>query len=603
MQFFGAHAGVTRRLIPGMGGPKPVVRVCHRKVPGGGGTENRAHRSAYQFPGWLAPYLHERESMRIINKAYRRIGIPMQSHQGQMPILAFSAVVILAIIDAGSVLKGEPPLPEETCRIGRICEAENSRMSGPAVGVSLAGFSGSGYAAGFTSPTDAIEFQVMADTAGRYALEIGYACESGTKIANLKINGSVKAIELATTGRAWKTRARDTINLAVGENVVGLAANWTHFDIDYVKLTPAGRVSPLSKPPKVLADPEAEKKAKSLHAWLIDAYGTTTLSGQQDISEADYVFAKTGKRPAVLGGDFMRYSPTFTSVGGEKKPANMTERYIDSAKAGFLITMMWHWNAPTDLMNGSGDQAWYKGFYTNATRFDLGAALADTNGAKYRLLIADMDSIALELRKFAEAGIPVLWRPLHEAEGKWFWWGAKGPENFKRLWRLMFERYTRHHGLHNLIWVFTSGGDNTWYPGDDVVDIVGYDGYTNNPSDPLTVIWEELKTRFNGRKPLALTEFGGVPDISGMHGFGVRWSYFVSWTGDCCGPRKLPDTANVARYGSAFLKNRSDIDVTAIYASPNSIFRSVPSKMSRASLRGRHWDLRGRITPAPDRKP
>ena len=93
-------------------------------------------------------------------------------------------------------------------------------------------------------------------------------------------------------------------------------------------------------------------------------------------------------------------------------------------------------------------------------------ALADPNSADYKLLLRDMDAIAVQLQKFSDAGVPVLWRPLHEAEGGWFWWGAKGPEPFKKLWRLMYDRFTNVHHLHNLIWVDCSGTNPDWYPGD-----------------------------------------------------------------------------------------------------------------------------------------
>ena len=165
--------------------------------------------------------------------------------------------------------------------------------------------------------------------------------------------------------------------------------------------------------------------------------------------------------------------------------------------------------------------------------------------------------IAAELKKLAAAGVPVLWRPLHEAEGGWFWWGAKGPEPFKGLWRLMFDRFTRTHGLHNLIWVFTAGNKPEWYPGDAYVDIVGADSYPSDPGDPLSGTWEALRQTFDGKKLLALTEFGGVPDVARMKRFGVRWSYFVSWTG-AFGPHKMSKDALTRIYRSPDVINQDE---------------------------------------------
>jgi len=103
---------------------------------------------------------------------------------------------------------------------------------------------------------------------------------------------------------------------------------------------------------------------------------------------------------------------------------------------------------------------------------------------------------------------------------------------------LLYQRLTAYHGLHNLIWVLASENP-AWYPGDDVVDVVGVDAYPTDTSDALSGQWQALLTRFNGKKLLALTEFGGVPDIEKMQRFGVWWSWFAPWTGTL-GPTGMP---------------------------------------------------------------
>jgi mannan endo-1,4-beta-mannosidase len=210
-------------------------------------------------------------------------------------------------------------------------------------------------------------------------------------------------------------------------------------------------------------------------------------------------------------------------------PANYTESYIALQSAGHVLGFCWHWNAPTNLLN-TASEPWWSGFYTAATTFDVAAALANTNSIEYSLILRDIDAIAVQLEKVSSNNIPVLWRPLHEASGGWFWWGAKGPGPFKQLWRLLFNRLTTYHNLHNLIWVLTNE-DPDWYPGNDVVDIVGVDAYPADPTDALSTDWQALKPQFDGVKLLALTEFGGVPDVERMHVFGVWWSYFSPWTG------------------------------------------------------------------------
>lgn len=79
----------------------------------------------------------------------------------------------------------------------------------------------------------------------------------------------------------------------------------------------------------------------------------------------------------------------------------------------------------SDLINNA-TVPWWDGFYTYGTTFNLTAALANTSSTDYALLLSDMDAIAKELLILQAANIPVLWRPLHEADGGWFWWGAYG---------------------------------------------------------------------------------------------------------------------------------------------------------------------------------
>jgi mannan endo-1,4-beta-mannosidase len=126
---------------------------------------------------------------------------------------------------------------------------------------------------------------------------------------------------------------------------------------------------------------------------------------------------------------------------------------------------------------------------------------------------------------------------LHEAEGGWFWWGAKGPKPFIQLWQILYNRLTKVDGIHNLIWVYTSGGDPAWYPGDAYVDVVGIDAYPKDLRDPESQLWDTLRAQFGDRKVLTISEFGGVPDIPRMQRMGEFWSYAVSWS-DQEGPKK-----------------------------------------------------------------
>ncbi len=140
-------------------------------------------------------------------------------------------------------------------------------------------------------------------------------------------------------------------------------------------------------------------------------------------------------------------------------------------------------------------------------------------------MIADIDIIAGLLKELQTAGVPVLWRPLHEASGAWFWWGAKGAIPCKTLWKTMYDRLVNYHGLNNLIWIWTTEGDDmSWYPGDEYVDIVGRDLYNIN----FAAEFEKVRTLFGGKKIVTLSECGKMPIKIGGEG----WSWVMPWYGN-----------------------------------------------------------------------
>lgn len=281
------------------------------------------------------------------------------------------------------------------------------------------------------------------------------------------------------------------------------------------------------------ANPGLSESARSLFMLLNESYGKTTLSGQVDYKEegnyraAEYIAKTADRRPVIISLDLVDYSPSRQAYGAD--PDNLIEDAMRMAKEqGVVLSLSWHWNAPMHLLNDDREP-WHRGFYAVASEFNLRYAMRNPNSSEHQALLRDIDAIATQLKRLADADIPVLWRPLHAAEGGWFWWGAKGPEAFKDLWRLMFVRMTDLHGLNNLIWVLTNE-DEDWYPGDDLVDIIGLDAYPADRTSLLREQWTPLLKRHNGRKMIALTEFGGVPLIEEMHQAGIRFSYFVSWT-------------------------------------------------------------------------
>lgn len=407
-------------------------------------------------------------------------------------------------------------------------EAEDAALTGAAVMTQTPGFSGKGYVGDFAPEGAKIVWTVPNARAGLYDVRLRYRAPSGQKGYDLAVNGR-KASGMLPATATFATVPGGKVELLAGANTVEIDRGWGYYEIDALDLTPAPPAPPLKRPRVKPSDPQATPQARALLRSLVGGYGTRTLSGQSNWADNQYVRQNAGATPAVLGMDLIEYSPTRLANGS--KPGRYVEDTIKRGRqTGQIVTVHWHWNAPMHLVN-TQTKPWWRGFYTDATTFNVRAALDAPASPEYQKMLGDMDAIAVQLQKYQMANVPVLWRPLHEAEGGWFWWGAQGPEAYKKLWRLMHDRLTRVHKLHNLLWVYSSGTDPRWYPGDDVVDVVGIDQYPTDKSDPLVSPWETLQRQYGGRKILALSEFGGVPDVARMRRFGVRWSYFMSWDG------------------------------------------------------------------------
>lgn len=408
-----------------------------------------------------------------------------------------------------------------------VYEAEDAALNGTIVESSAQGYSGTGYVTGFDKDGDSIAFQIDVPAAGIYALSIGCRAPYGDKVLSLKLNGQPSGDVSVKASVTFGEVPAGKLLLNEGENTVTIDKNWGWYEIDYIKLQQAGAPKPHAIVRK-LVNPNATKEAGSLFAFLADQYGKSILSGQQNYSNLDWIAEQTGKQPAVVGFDLIEYSPTRVAHGSKSEEI---ERAIDWHRRGGIVTFVWHWNAPKDLIDEPGKE-WWRGFYTEATTFDVEYAMKHPDSEDYKLLLRDIDAIAAQLKKLQDAKVPVLFRPLHEAEGGWFWWGAKGPEPAKKLYRLVYDRLTNVHKLNNLIWIWNSAAAD-WYPGDDVVDIVSVDSYPpDGDYGPVSGKYDELVSLVQDKKLVALTENGPIPDPELLEKYHADWSWFCTWDGD-----------------------------------------------------------------------
>ncbi len=324
----------------------------------------------------------------------------------------------------------------------------------------------------------------------------------------------------------------------------------------------AGTVSAAGPAP---ANPDASPRARAVLAFIQGLEAKTDhrmLSGQftnfgagASLELADEIHAQTGRWPAMVGVDYAGFDPvTHQGLLTTDVPNRVALAYW---KAGGLVTISAHLPNPA---NPAGGGLRDKGV-------DLEALLTPGNPTHDRWM-RELDVLAAGLQELRSAGVVVLWRPFHEMNGGWFWWGAHAPDQFIRLWRQMFDYFTRVKGLDNLLWVYgPNHGPQTaaYYPGDAFVDVVGLDAYTDLIESQHIQGYPEIARL---PKPFGFTEYGphgpenppGDYDyrrfIAGVIAHFPRTTFFMSWNAKWSPPRNQHAKE---LYGHPWMVNRGDL--------------------------------------------
>jgi mannan endo-1,4-beta-mannosidase len=266
------------------------------------------------------------------------------------------------------------------------------------------------------------------------------------------------------------------------------------------------------------ANPNLSPEARQVLDYLESTYQKQVLAGYNVYVHTPDDYEQTGKQAAIWGRDIRWLGDVEEIVQHVKR-----HRYI--------LTLHWHWFF-------GEDSAWTG---KRKTPVDVGKMVTlGTN--EYKQAIAEMDAAADKLQILEDAGIPVLWRPLHEIDGGWFWWTDKqNPENTAALWRLMYDHFTRVRKLDNLIWVYSAGVGNKevdyrkrFYPGADYIDISGIDiyGVDFKTADEKYWTYYRAMSEVSPGKMLACGECDAIPDPNLMHqGKLPKWLYALPWWG------------------------------------------------------------------------
>ncbi len=414
-----------------------------------------------------------------------------------------------------------------------ICsvEAEQGSFTGDVISEDkLSGYSGTGYISGLKDEDDTLSVTIRVEEDGAYDLNFISASLGGYKENYVYID-DVNMGTITTIEEEFASSVLEHVYLTAGEHKVTVMKHWGWIAIDRVEVLTSKQINPqIYQVKPILTNKNATEPAKRLMSYLCDIYDEYFLSGQycstgQYGKEFVVINKATGKTPAMLGLDFIEYSTSRVANGSL---GNQTELAIDFWEEGGIVTFCWHWNAPKKYLT----KKWDRGFYTEATNIDLEKIMNGSDPEGYELLMQDIDVIAKELIKLQEAGVPILWRPLHEASGGWFWWGASGAEPYIKLYQQLYVKLTYEYGINNLIWVW-NGQDGDWYPGDRYVDIIGEDVY---PGEQIytsqNARYLKAKKYTKANKLVYLTENGCVFDPELAIRDGARWGIWCTWGGD-----------------------------------------------------------------------
>lgn len=280
----------------------------------------------------------------------------------------------------------------------------------------------------------------------------------------------------------------------------------------------------------------AQDCVKNVMKYLSDITYKQIITGQHTLTmaqeELSHIEKVTGKLPALVGFELLSYSPNINYFDTDDEcMKEVTENYGTLKKAWEwaekkgLITFTWHWFSP---LGGRS-----KAFFTDNTDFDAAKAVIDGT-AENIALISDMDMMAGLLRPFCDKHIPILWRPFHEGDGNWFWWGAKGAEPLKKLWKIMYDRFTNVHKLNNLIWVWNAPSPEC-YPGDDTVDIISRDMYPpEHEHTSQSEMYYDLMKITNQNKITIIGETGTLPSAKAIAEERVGWASYMTWSQVFC---------------------------------------------------------------------
>ncbi len=421
-------------------------------------------------------------------------------------------------------------------------EAENCTLeNGLTIDTAIDNYSGYGYVSGFAQDSETphgVTFSVEVPSNQHYDLSFCIASEEAAE-CTISVNDAEISRFSSTDDGAFTIITLYGVFLVKGESDIKISTSGD-IALDYLKLSNNTTLSEISYDADgELSNVNAAESAKELMSFLTDNYGKYVITGQfvsdETNGELELVYRTTGKYPVIRFAALDNSGDTFDSN------YKAVDAAADWYRNGGIIGFMWFWESPGNEPS----------VYAKDTDFKLSDAVTDIDIAtmtqeEIRALygegkiseqcygiILDIDNMAGQLLSLKNKGIPVLWRPLHEASGDWYWWGASGTEAYKWLWELMYTRMTEYFELDNLIWIWNGQSADTLVD-KDTFDIASADIYLGEGKEfgSRYEQFASLQKLIGSDKLIALSECSAVPDIDAVFRDNAVWSFFGLWYGN-----------------------------------------------------------------------
>lgn len=355
-----------------------------------------------------------------------------------------------------------------------------------------------------------------------------------------------------------------------------------------------------------MVDKNASTETAALFYNLRNLGKSKTLIGQQDAFNSFYqnsgssdIKKTTGNDPSILGSDFMFITDKDNPnnnwyVQQENKIIQDTK---DAYNKGIINTFCWHLREPYN------EKSFYSADMTSEQRTDAFKSLLP--GGKfndwYKKKLDKVASVVSNLKDTNGKQIPIIFRPFHEFDGNWFWWGANycTAEEYISVYRFTVNYLRDTKNVHNILFAFspdnsytTSSSYLSRYPGDDYVDVLGMDNYgdfDNKGTSGASLANSKLKLisdlAISKNKIAALTETGyrvtsTTPAINNWFSTylydaitnnNLQIAYVMFWNNTSSGYYvPTPGTSNVADFQNFTLKSKIILqnNISKMYSFP-----------------------------------